>query len=169
MGICIPHTWKFLVISDEIPLVTTERSEERFQRHLRRSFKDPECYTVSPDFLLVMPFTTLHDFLCLWLMEFMLILLLSSTLDKTISNLEMELAAARAAQESLLNGAPLSEDPKMSEASSPKRKYLMVVGINTAFSSRKRRDSIRTTWMAQGIIWYLTFTLLLTPVVQRFY
>ncbi|KAG4208073.1 hypothetical protein ERO13_A03G108233v2, partial [Gossypium hirsutum] len=60
------------------------------------------------------------------------------TLDKTILNLEMELTAARAAQESLLS------------KSSRKRKYLMVIGINTAFSSRKRRDSARATWMPQG-------------------
>ncbi|XP_059449825.1 probable beta-1,3-galactosyltransferase 2 [Corylus avellana] len=71
------------------------------------------------------------------------------TLDKTISSLEMELAAARAAQESIRSGAPLSQDPKKNE-SSGKRKYLMVVGINTAFSSRKRRDSVRATWMPQG-------------------
>ncbi|CAL9213343.1 unnamed protein product [Arabidopsis halleri] len=31
-----------------------------------------------------------------------------------------------------------------------KRRYMMVVGINTAFSSRKRRDSVRVTWMPQG-------------------
>lgn len=72
-----------------------------------------------------------------------------STLDKTISNLEMELAAARAAQESILEGSPMVENLKITEPSS-KRKYLMVIGINTAFSSRKRRDSIRTTWMPQG-------------------
>ncbi|KAI8006214.1 putative beta-1,3-galactosyltransferase 2 [Camellia lanceoleosa] len=71
------------------------------------------------------------------------------TLDKTISNLEMELAAARAAQETILSGSPLSEDSKKTDSSS-KRKYFMVVGINTAFSSRKRRDSVRTTWMLQG-------------------
>ncbi|KAK7263520.1 hypothetical protein RJT34_31111 [Clitoria ternatea] len=70
-------------------------------------------------------------------------------LDKTISNLEMELAAARAAQESIRSGAPVGEDIRMSE-SSGKRKYLMVIGINTAFSSRKRRDSVRATWMPQG-------------------
>ncbi|KAJ4981119.1 hypothetical protein NE237_031956 [Protea cynaroides] len=70
-------------------------------------------------------------------------------LDKTISNLEMELAAARAAHESILNGSPISENLKVSE-STGKRKYLMVIGINTAFSSRKRRDSVRTTWMLQG-------------------
>ncbi|XVE50667.1 hypothetical protein DITRI_Ditri01bG0181700 [Diplodiscus trichospermus] len=71
------------------------------------------------------------------------------TLDKTISNLEMELAAARAVQESILNGSPISDDLKIPE-SRGKRKYLMVVGINTAFSSRKRRDSVRATWMPQG-------------------
>lgn len=71
------------------------------------------------------------------------------TLDKTISNLEMELAAARATQESILTGSPLSEELKNTE-SSGKRRYFMVVGINTAFSSRKRRDSVRATWMPQG-------------------
>ncbi|KAI4366159.1 hypothetical protein MLD38_022073 [Melastoma candidum] len=68
------------------------------------------------------------------------------TLDKTISNLEMELAAARAAQESIVNGSPLPDEIKIGDAI-PRRKYLMVIGINTAFSSRKRRDSVRTTWM----------------------
>ncbi|XP_010923856.1 probable beta-1,3-galactosyltransferase 2 isoform X2 [Elaeis guineensis] len=71
------------------------------------------------------------------------------TLDKTISNLEMELAAARAAQESILNGSPLSENVVAAE-STGRRKCFMVVGINTAFSSRKRRDSVRATWMPQG-------------------
>ncbi|KAJ0983053.1 hypothetical protein J5N97_011308 [Dioscorea zingiberensis] len=71
------------------------------------------------------------------------------TLDKTISNLEMELAAARASQESLLSSSPVSEDVKVTGMSG-RRKYFMVVGINTAFSSRKRRDSVRATWMPQG-------------------
>jgi len=70
-------------------------------------------------------------------------------LDKTISNLEMDLAAARAVQESVRSGAPVSEDIRTTE-STGKRKYLMVVGINTAFSSRKRRDSVRATWLPQG-------------------
>ncbi|KAK8968038.1 putative beta-1,3-galactosyltransferase 4 [Platanthera guangdongensis] len=73
------------------------------------------------------------------------------SIDKTISILEMELAAAKSAQELILNGSPLSETAKSTE-SVKKRKYLMVVGINTAFSSRKRRDSVRTTWMPQGMI-----------------
>ncbi|XP_021893822.1 probable beta-1,3-galactosyltransferase 2 isoform X2 [Carica papaya] len=61
----------------------------------------------------------------------------------------MELAAARAAQESILSGSPVSDDLKKPQ-SSGKRRYLMVIGINTAFSSRKRRDSVRATWMPQG-------------------
>ncbi|KAH7314737.1 hypothetical protein KP509_21G018200 [Ceratopteris richardii] len=32
----------------------------------------------------------------------------------------------------------------------PRQKAFVVVGINTAFSSRRRRDSIRETWMPQG-------------------
>ncbi|PKA53514.1 putative beta-1,3-galactosyltransferase 2 [Apostasia shenzhenica] len=72
-----------------------------------------------------------------------------NTLDKTIANLEMELAAARATQETILNGSPLSVDLK-SMGIGGRRKYLMVVGINTAFSSRKRRDAVRATWMPQG-------------------
>lgn len=71
------------------------------------------------------------------------------TLDKTISNLEMELAAARALQDSILSGSPITEDIKIPELAK-KRKYRMVIGINTAFNSRKRRDSVRATWMPQG-------------------
>lgn len=56
----------------------------------------------------------------------------------------MELAAAKSAQESILSGSPTSE-------TTGKRKYFMVIGVNTAFSSRKRRDSVRATWMPQGL------------------
>jgi len=66
----------------------------------------------------------------------------------------MELAAARSVQESLQNGAPLSDDMGKKQPQE-QRRFLMVVGINTAFSSRKRRDSIRATWMPQGF--YYTF------------
>ncbi|KAI0507520.1 hypothetical protein KFK09_013645 [Dendrobium nobile] len=71
------------------------------------------------------------------------------TLDKTILSLEIELATARAKRESILDEVPLSDDLKAA-ATGGKHKYLMVVGINTAFNSRKRRDSIRATWMPQG-------------------
>lgn len=37
-----------------------------------------------------------------------------------------------------------------------RKKAFVVIGINTAFSSRKRRDSVRETWMPQGkSIWFL--------------
>lgn len=65
----------------------------------------------------------------------------------------MELAAAKAAQESILSGAPISEDMEKNDMTG-RRKYLMVIGINTAFSSRKRRDSVRATWMPQGLLAY---------------
>ncbi|XP_038883972.1 beta-1,3-galactosyltransferase 7-like isoform X2 [Benincasa hispida] len=32
----------------------------------------------------------------------------------------------------------------------PRKKMFIVIGINTAFSSRKRRDTVRETWMPQG-------------------
>ncbi|XP_050212680.1 probable beta-1,3-galactosyltransferase 2 [Mercurialis annua] len=63
-------------------------------------------------------------------------------LDNKISSLEMKLAAAKAEHHSLSKDSP--------PAGKEKRKYFMVIGINTAFSSRKRRDSVRTTWMPQG-------------------
>lgn len=62
----------------------------------------------------------------------------------------MELAAARMAQESLLKHSPLAEEPKAINTSR-RHKYFMVIGINTAFNSRKRRDSVRATWMPQGL------------------
>ncbi|KAK4603608.1 hypothetical protein RGQ29_012211 [Quercus rubra] len=70
-------------------------------------------------------------------------------LDKTITNLETELTASRTAHESIMHDFPMSRNMKNVEAN-VKRKYFMVVGINTAFSSRKRRESVRATWMPQG-------------------
>ncbi|KAI5072591.1 hypothetical protein GOP47_0012697 [Adiantum capillus-veneris] len=67
------------------------------------------------------------------------------TLDKTVSMLEMELAVARASQA----GSPTLNKP-VGEHSQQRHKAFIVVGINTAFSSRKRRDSVRETWMPQG-------------------
>ncbi|XP_057536507.1 probable beta-1,3-galactosyltransferase 2 isoform X1 [Amaranthus tricolor] len=71
------------------------------------------------------------------------------SLELTISKLEAELATARAAQESIMNGSPVADSLKFLDLTT-KRKYLMVIGINTAFNSRKRRDSVRATWMPQG-------------------
>lgn len=61
------------------------------------------------------------------------------------------MAEAKAAHESILSGVPISEEIEKGE-SRRRRKYFMVVGINTAFSSRKRRDSVRATWMPQGLM-----------------
>ncbi|XP_057836723.2 probable beta-1,3-galactosyltransferase 2 isoform X1 [Cryptomeria japonica] len=71
------------------------------------------------------------------------------TLSKTITNLESELAEARAAQASLLSGAPISQNPIVVDTEK-RPKAFVIVGINTAFSSRKRRDSVRSTWMPRG-------------------
>ncbi|KAJ6805611.1 beta-1,3-galactosyltransferase 7-like [Iris pallida] len=69
------------------------------------------------------------------------------SLDKTISTLQMKLAATRSSQELTgLEGA----QAVVSGLNQQKKKAFVVIGINTAFSSRKRRDSVRETWMPQG-------------------
>ncbi|XP_021760861.1 probable beta-1,3-galactosyltransferase 8 [Chenopodium quinoa] len=65
------------------------------------------------------------------------------SLDKKISALEMELAVARTSQ----------ADPEITGEKASNhtlQKAFVVVGINTAFSSRRRRESVRETWMPQG-------------------
>ncbi|KAJ3678029.1 hypothetical protein LUZ60_001832 [Juncus effusus] len=59
------------------------------------------------------------------------------SLDKAVSSLEMELAAARVSK----NGGNYKNAPQ---------KAFVVIGINTAFSSRKRRESLRETWVPRG-------------------
>ncbi|KAI0495233.1 hypothetical protein KFK09_025383 [Dendrobium nobile] len=68
------------------------------------------------------------------------------SLDKTISTLQMELAVSRSSRE--LTGS--NGSPVITASSEQKKKAFIVIGINTAFSSRKRRDSVRDTWMPQG-------------------
>lgn len=69
------------------------------------------------------------------------------SLDKTISTLQMELAATRSKQQAVEpDGSASDETPDQQ----PKKKAFVVIGVNTAFSSRKRRDSVRETWMPQG-------------------
>ncbi|KAL0326266.1 UNVERIFIED_CONTAM: Beta-1,3-galactosyltransferase 7 [Sesamum radiatum] len=67
-------------------------------------------------------------------------------LDKSISMLQMELSASRR----VLERGRMNVSSVMSNAGTPRKKAFMVIGINTAFSSRKRRDSVRETWMPQG-------------------
>src|SRR5688572_12562527 len=60
------------------------------------------------------------------------------SLDKAVSTLEMEMAVERARSGGVASGR------------SPPQKAFVVVGINTAFTSRKRRDSLRDTWVPRG-------------------
>ncbi|XVF51180.1 hypothetical protein PTKIN_Ptkin04bG0163700 [Pterospermum kingtungense] len=71
------------------------------------------------------------------------------TLDKTISSLEVQLAAARAAKAHSDEGSPMVTKSG-TENLMERQKVFFVMGIITAFSSRKRRDSIRETWMPRG-------------------
>ena len=45
-------------------------------------------------------------------------------------------------------------------ATEGRKKAFVVIGINTAFSSRKRRDSVRETWMPQGLLQFFSRLLL---------
>jgi len=63
-------------------------------------------------------------------------------LEKSIDTLQMELAAKRSSNE--LHGESAGGISKQ------RKRAFVVIGINTAFSSRKRRDSVRKTWMPQG-------------------
>lgn len=83
-----------------------------------------------------------------------LCLLFFRSLDKTISTLQMELAATRSKQQAVEpDGSASDETPDQQ----PKKKAFVVIGVNTAFSSRKRRDSVRETWMPQGICLHSKF------------
>ena len=42
------------------------------------------------------------------------------------------------------------EKNQQSNMSESRQKAFVVIGINTAFSSRRRRDSVRETWMPKG-------------------
>uniref|UniRef100_A0A0E0PMT1 RRM domain-containing protein n=1 Tax=Oryza rufipogon TaxID=4529 RepID=A0A0E0PMT1_ORYRU len=66
------------------------------------------------------------------------------SLDKSVSSLEMELAVERAKQNGGLGAAVPSKRGRR-----PPRAFV-VIGINTAFSSKKRRDSLRDTWVPRG-------------------
>ncbi|GMP47152.1 hypothetical protein CsSME_00015042 [Camellia sinensis var. sinensis] len=72
------------------------------------------------------------------------------SLDKSISTLQMELAATRSSQEMRRSDEFTHISELTHEEGLPRKKAFIVIGINTAFSSRKRRDSVRQTWMPQG-------------------
>ncbi|KAK3188385.1 hypothetical protein Dsin_027946 [Dipteronia sinensis] len=70
--------------------------------------------------------------------------------DKGISDIKIKMSLAKEEHHSVSHSVPVRGNMESSESSALKRKYFMVIGINTAFSSRKRRDSVRSTWMPQG-------------------
>ncbi|XP_027077697.1 beta-1,3-galactosyltransferase 7-like isoform X2 [Coffea arabica] len=71
------------------------------------------------------------------------------SLDNSIAKLRLELPSARDVDQmgKSENLPALGTD---SNGKSKREKAFIVIGINTAFSSRKRRDSVRETWMPQG-------------------
>ncbi|KNA12885.1 hypothetical protein SOVF_121240 isoform B [Spinacia oleracea] len=71
------------------------------------------------------------------------------SLDKSISMLQMELAASRGSNKELVHPRE-SVGTVIKQNGKPKKKVFVVIGINTAFSSRRRRDSVRESWMPQG-------------------
>lgn len=71
------------------------------------------------------------------------------SLDKSVSMLQMELAATRSSKE-LVSSDKSTVADTLAGQGQVKKKAFVVIGINTAFSSRKRRDSVRETWMLQG-------------------
>lgn len=96
-------------------------------------------------------------------METLLLYLKCRKLNKTIPKLDVKSTAARAAQGSARDGFSISGNLKNVETKT-KRKYFMIIGINTAFNSRKRRDSIRATWMPQGALTWLQISLFLSKL-----
>lgn len=87
------------------------------------------------------------------------------SLDKSISMLQMQTSARRSSQEMGSLGGSSAASNLVNDGP-PRKKVFMVIGINTAFSSRKRRDSVRETWMPQGMVvlysdtFFHTFTLI---------
>lgn len=86
------------------------------------------------------------SFIYLWISELSpctnLGIIVFRYLEKSIDTLQMELAAKRSSNELHGEGA--------GGISKQRKRAFVVIGINTAFSSRKRRDSVRETWMPQG-------------------
>lgn len=70
-------------------------------------------------------------------------------LDRSMSFLETQLAAARTSKVHGEVSSPATATKEI-EQQRDHPKVFCVMGIMTAFSCRKRRDSIRETWMPRG-------------------
>ena len=77
----------------------------------------------------------------------MLFLPVHSALDRTISDIEMRLAAASAAQASSQGASP---SDSAADRGNTGHRMFFVMGVMTTFQNRRRRDSLRQTWMPQG-------------------
>jgi hypothetical protein len=73
-----------------------------------------------------------------------------SALDRTISDIEMRLAAARGEQMRSQGVSPASDS--VVDQGNRGHRMFFVMGIMTTFHNRKRRDSLRQTWMPQGTL-----------------
>ena len=78
------------------------------------------------------------------------------SLDKSVAMLEMQLAASHSSQ-GIENSDASGAVSTLARDGPPRKKVFMVIGINTAFSSRRRRDSVRETWMPQGFVVSVVF------------
>jgi hypothetical protein len=74
----------------------------------------------------------------------------------------MELAAKRSTEELLTRDSHAT-----TLTGKAKAKAFIVIGINTAFSSRKRRDSIRETWMPQGLYTFMFIVYEVVYLLQK--
>nr|GFA98128.1 beta-1,3-galactosyltransferase 7-like isoform X2 [Tanacetum cinerariifolium] len=70
------------------------------------------------------------------------------SLENSISDLRLELPGNQTSVE--VNRSDVRVNKTDGGKSGERKKAFMVIGINTAFSSRRRRDSIRETWMPRG-------------------
>ncbi|KAK6128407.1 hypothetical protein DH2020_037843 [Rehmannia glutinosa] len=71
------------------------------------------------------------------------------SLDSSVAKLRMELPSNKKSRK-IGNFDNSTSNSTNTDNSETGKKVFMVIGINTAFSSRKRRDSVRETWMPRG-------------------
>ncbi|KAL4586625.1 hypothetical protein LXL04_011265 [Taraxacum kok-saghyz] len=71
------------------------------------------------------------------------------SLENSLSELRLELPHNQSSFEEVKDDN-LHSNKTNEDKSGRRTKAFMVIGINTAFSSRRRRDSIRETWMPRG-------------------
>ncbi|XP_073127893.1 beta-1,3-galactosyltransferase 7-like [Henckelia pumila] len=71
------------------------------------------------------------------------------SLDNSIARLRLKLPSTEKSHKTE-NFENLTAVDIHADSTFTRKKAFMVIGINTAFSSRKRRDSVRETWMPRG-------------------